>query len=59
MRYYDLSLFITTPDDVDGDTVLDKILDVIEANGWSTGGGLYEADECGDPLTEETARYNG
>lgn len=52
MKYFKITLSIETSDDENLETFTDKIMDTIEINNWTVGGGFEQTDSDGMPLTK-------
>ena len=50
MKTYQFNMTLSANDNVSQDEILDKLVELSEANGWSLGGGLIELDDDGNEI---------
>lgn len=53
MKYYTINLTVSTQDNINLETFTDVIMDTIEKEDWTCGGGFCEVDEEGNPIKSE------
>lgn len=50
MKYFKITLSVETSDDENLETFTDKIMNVIDLENWTCGGGFSETNEDGIPI---------